>query len=701
MMRSRNTVFLACALHIAQFTALGQLQAQSPVATTFPTSTAKRVFVKVDQSLLFSGPSQDYYSTTRLDKNAVLEVFTSTDDGWLGVRPPTGSFSWVQAADAYLLPGGKVIEITNPSAVSWIGSQLGAVDQFRWQVQLSAGEQLAILGEAKNVSKSGKETLWYRIAPPSGEFRWIREELVSPTLVAPSDDKRPYSTDTPSILESGKPSAVQSQPNGGVSTAGYVQAVDGETKQDEVFGDDSRFEQLPSPQAIPMGEGSTSEYYSSGGDIQYEGEFIVDGQHMGPVVNETYDEVYNDGYYTEGPVVQSSDPFAGWHAFEFTDDGLRFPFLERLFSASNRPAYDPLAEDPYNLQVASPRQNQTLRGVPRTGLMDTVIDGDSVSQVTGAPQTLAQRRTQPWRDPRNLRASRMFGQNIPSSLKRPDNRSLTAASDVDSSGLSTTSSEPSPLERAQRRVESMSLAVQNALNASDRSLDSTRDQWRLSGADSPKRLPDPDSLPPIQNEVHWFGVDPANRSSGQGSQARHGMDLDQLQVALSEMVVRPMETWDFSQLTQQVRAHVDNGANPIERGQARLLLERIEEFQTIANRNGIALRTSNVIGIAHNSTSSGTGGVSTAGYTNSLPPSNADSKYDATGWLVPVHAANPGQPPYALTNDSGAIVAYVTTTPGMNLDHHLNHAVGIRGLRGYLPQLQAGTIQAQHVSLLR
>ncbi len=37
----------------------------------------------------------------------------------------------------------------------------------------------------------------------------------------------------------------------------------------------------------------------------------------------------------------------------------------------------------------------------------------------------------------------------------------------------------------------------------------------------------------------------------------------------------------------------------------------------------------------------------------------------------------------------------------MNLDHHLNQAVGINGLRGYLPQLKAPHIQAQSIVRLK
>ena len=78
-----------------------------------------------------------------------------------------------------------------------------------------------------------------------------------------------------------------------------------------------------------------------------------------------------------------------------------------------------------------------------------------------------------------------------------------------------------------------------------------------------------------------------------------------------------------------------------------------------------------------------------------------DAGYDATGWLVPVIAASPGQPTHALTDDLGRIQSYVSPWPGMNLNRYINQAVGITGLRGYLPQLQAGQIQASRVVRLQ
>ena len=148
------------------------------------------VYVSAEDAQLRSGPGEDFYPTGDIPLNASLEVYHRTEDEWLGVRPPEGSFSWVQAADAYLLPGGRIIEVTNPSAVSWIGTSLGSAKQYRWQVKLTSGEQLGVIGEQSTRNAEGKEVLWYKIAPPAGEFRWIHTQSVSSQPVTPSSSAR-------------------------------------------------------------------------------------------------------------------------------------------------------------------------------------------------------------------------------------------------------------------------------------------------------------------------------------------------------------------------------------------------------------------------------------------------------------------------------------------------------------------------------
>lgn len=175
---------------------------------------------------------------------------------------------------------------------------------------------------------------------------------------------------------------------------------------------------------------------------------------------------------------------------------------------------------------------------------------------------------------------------------------------------------------------------------------------------------------------------------------------------LSEIVTQPMHLWNLQNIYDSAKHYVEHGGSPIERGQARLLMERVEEFAELAQRSGyLAMsRTANAAASLSPSNNVMTAGATTG---NAAAPSvvssefqdkfGSASNFDASGWLVPVIAASPGQPTHALADQTGRILSYVTAVPGLNLDRYVNQAVGVTGLRGYLPQLQAGHIQAQRV----
>jgi len=77
-------------------------------------------------------------------------------------------------------------------------------------------------------------------------------------------------------------------------------------------------------------------------------------------------------------------------------------------------------------------------------------------------------------------------------------------------------------------------------------------------------------------------------------------------------------------------------------------------------------------------------------------------RYDDSGWKVPIPAAHTSQPEYAITNDRGNTIAYVTAPPGVNLRRYLRQPVGLKGRRGYLPELSANHIVVERaVSLQR
>ena len=136
-----------------------------------------QVFVSQANAFAHCGPSDDYYRTDPLRFGQTLEVYTETVDGWLGIRPPEDSFCWLPAETVELDRSGEVGLVIEDRTVSWIGTQLGRARQYRWQVQLAKGEQVTVIGRREREGADGPQ-LWYRIVPPSGEYRWVHRDSV-------------------------------------------------------------------------------------------------------------------------------------------------------------------------------------------------------------------------------------------------------------------------------------------------------------------------------------------------------------------------------------------------------------------------------------------------------------------------------------------------------------------------------------------
>ncbi|WP_345682668.1 hypothetical protein [Novipirellula caenicola] len=136
------------------------------------------VFVAQDEAYARCGPSDEFYRTDPLRYGQELEVYVETADGWLGVRPPDDSFCWVPADAVEVARDGDTAVVTEDRTVAWIGTHLGRARQFRWQVQLAVGEPVTIIGKGEREGADGPR-LWYRIVPPSGEFRWVHQSQIA------------------------------------------------------------------------------------------------------------------------------------------------------------------------------------------------------------------------------------------------------------------------------------------------------------------------------------------------------------------------------------------------------------------------------------------------------------------------------------------------------------------------------------------
>jgi uncharacterized protein YgiM (DUF1202 family) len=115
-----------------------------------------------------SGPGKNYYPTDKLKKGEKVEVYRHDPGGWYAIRPPRSSFSWV--ATRYLDPlPDQIAKVNSDRVTAGVGSAFSDVRDVKL-VRLDKGEKVEIL-----------ETLgpWSKIAPPSGEFRWISGSLLN------------------------------------------------------------------------------------------------------------------------------------------------------------------------------------------------------------------------------------------------------------------------------------------------------------------------------------------------------------------------------------------------------------------------------------------------------------------------------------------------------------------------------------------
>ena len=161
-------------------------------------------------AVLRSGPGDDYYATNHIAAGQMLEVYYIIDDIWCAVRPPMGSFTWVDARNVRL-DKNQIGEVLINGVSARVGSELsnscGAV-----QVVLDRGEKVFVF-ERIETPNDIDTPVWYKIAPPAGEFRFIRlAELQFDNNIDDTQDN--IETQSPILLVSGvQPQEQTSRPS--------------------------------------------------------------------------------------------------------------------------------------------------------------------------------------------------------------------------------------------------------------------------------------------------------------------------------------------------------------------------------------------------------------------------------------------------------------------------------------------------------
>jgi hypothetical protein len=471
--------------------------ADAPVEDGFPYP----VYVAVENAEVVAGPGQRFYATDRLTRGTQVEVYREEASGWLAIRPPDGSFSWVPAEFIERSPDDRDVGRVKDATQAWIGTAAEQVSEHRPQVTLKTGELVQILGEKSVTGKSGQEIKWLKISPPAGEFRWIHLRDVSrqqPKVEPPA--RETDSTEShPGNEEPNTPTPALSQ----------------------------REREETEPRRLDVGERAM-------------------------ILRDIEPQPTRRDSRVEAAQFQSST--GGSESKSLSPDG--FVPRKRKDGEPPRPA----------------------------------TSGTS-SSTTNSPA---------------------FG--------RPRSEALVATKSVSSPSLP-------------RQIDSP--AVTGGI-----------------GADATTR------------------------------------ELEQIEVDLSLMLAKDKSVWDLASLEQRTRRLVDQGADPIARGRARLVLEKIKQFENAFNVADYGPITK------------GTGPApATSETTKPVSGSLADPRYDAKGWLKPVVSRQKEKPvaEYAVVDQDGQPLCFITPSPGLNLHRYLNKQVGIYGRRGYLEELKKPHVVAERI----
>lgn len=131
--------------------------------------------VAVPQAVVRSGPEKSYYATSELKLGDQIEVYYETED-WCAIRPPKGSFSWISAVYVELDLSNHIGTVVADGLASRIGSNNTELCETV-QVKLKKGEKVLVLDQLET-PENAASPLWYKIAPPSGEFRWVHRSAL-------------------------------------------------------------------------------------------------------------------------------------------------------------------------------------------------------------------------------------------------------------------------------------------------------------------------------------------------------------------------------------------------------------------------------------------------------------------------------------------------------------------------------------------
>jgi hypothetical protein len=129
--------------------------------------------ITADRVNIRSGPGTNYYICGKLNTGDRVKV-VSHKFPWSRIVPPVGSFSWISTQYVRVDSDDPAVgTVTGDNVRVWVGAEdLRPMLSATFSLKLNRGEQVKLLGEEKDD--------YYKIAPPTGAYRWVSTQYTKP-----------------------------------------------------------------------------------------------------------------------------------------------------------------------------------------------------------------------------------------------------------------------------------------------------------------------------------------------------------------------------------------------------------------------------------------------------------------------------------------------------------------------------------------
>ncbi len=173
-------------------------------------------------------------------------------------------------------------------------------------------------------------------------------------------------------------------------------------------------------------------------------------------------------------------------------------------------------------------------------------------------------------------------------------------------------------------------------------------------------------------------------------------EIQDIDLAMSLIVSQDVSAWSFDAVRPRAERALSLAESALQRGKARAVLSKIARFEEIQRRTDatVQLRTKSKL---WDQQTRREGLPRRSGIARMLGPSQ---RFDGTGMLARVTSRRPGAPAYALIDERGDVLSFVTPAPGVNLGSHVGQQVGIDGTIGYMPEVDKQHVTAKRITLL-